>query len=74
MIENKRWPEVRREAQRQGWSVTATTKGFALLAPDGATIVVMDRLHASSDAHALERTVRRMHRAGFAWPPPGKGR
>jgi hypothetical protein len=33
----------------------------------------MDRLHRSSDGYALSRTVSRMRKSGFMWPPPKAG-
>ncbi len=73
-MDNNRWPRVRKEAERQGWEVERTEKGYQLRSPDGATVVTMDAFHASSDPHALDRTVRRMQRqGGFLWPPPTTG-
>lgn len=65
---NDDWPKVRAEAERQGWEVRETKNGFQLMAPDGGTIVTMDRLHRSSSPYALAQTVRRMKAAGFRWP------
>jgi hypothetical protein len=73
MIQNGDWPEVRREAERQGWAVITTKDGFVLLAPDGAARVAMHRLHRSSSPYALAQIVRRMRTAGFIWPPPRGG-
>lgn len=72
-MDNRDWPKVRRGAERQGWAVEETRNGFVLKSPDGDSIVAMDRLHTSSDQHALDWTVRRMQRAGFSWPPPTRG-
>jgi len=71
-MDDRDWPRVRRAAERQGWVVDETRNGVALRSPDGTTTVIMDRLRASSDEHALDRTVRRMRRPGFMWPPPGR--
>ncbi len=73
-MHNADWPKVQAEARRQGWIVTPTSTGFSLKAPDGVTQVVMHRLHRSSDPNALSRTVQRMRRSGFQWPPPNAGR
>jgi hypothetical protein len=35
MIDNGQWNAVRKEAKRQGWTITATKRGYLLLAPDG---------------------------------------
>jgi hypothetical protein len=69
-MDNKDWPEVRKEAELQGWLVEETDKGYMLLAPDEVTKVTMDRLHRSSSQYALKNTVRRMRQGGFTWPPP----
>ena len=72
-MDNGQWRAVRAEAERQGWLVVETRKGFQLRSPDGGSIVAMDRLHRSSDGYALSRTVSRMRKSGFMWPPPKAG-
>ena len=69
-MDNKDWPSVWEEAERQGWQVKETSDGYMLLAPDGVNKVAMDRLHKSSSPYALKNTVRRMRQVGFTWPPP----
>jgi hypothetical protein len=74
-MDNKQWPKVRKEAEQQGWTVTNTRSGYQLLSPDGASIVTMDALHASSSPWALKHTARNMKRTGqFRWPPVEKRR
>lgn len=72
-MDNGQWPTVRSVAERQGWVIDDTKNGFQIKSPDGRSIVTMDRLHKSSDPHALSRTVNRMRKGGFLWPPPKAG-
>lgn len=70
-MDNKEYPKVRKEAERQGWKVKPTRKGEMLLAPDGVTSVQWH--HTPSDHRALDNMVAKMRRAGFEYPPR-KGR
>lgn len=70
-MDNREYPKVRKEAERQGWTFKPTRKGEMLLAPDGETSVLWH--HTPSDHRALDNTVTRMRRAGFEYPPR-KGR
>ena len=66
-MDNKDYPKVRRAAIKQGWRCVATKYGEMLLSPDGTYGQAIDRLHRSSDQHALDRIVRDMRRHGFVW-------
>ena len=70
-MDNREYPKVRKEAERQGWRVKETRKGEMLLAPDGQTSVLWH--HTPSDHRALDNTVAKMKQAGFEYPPR-KGR
>jgi len=65
-MDNREYPKVRKEAERQGWKVKSTRKGEMLLAPDGVTSVMWH--HTPSDHRALDNTVTKMRRAGFEYP------
>lgn len=66
-MDNKAWRRVRKEAERQGWTIVPTRNGGMLRSPDGTWQYAMDRLHRSSDPHALELIVREMRKHGFRW-------
>jgi hypothetical protein len=65
-MDNKEYPKVRREAERQGWHIRPTRRGEMLLAPDGVTSVQWH--HTPSDHRALNNTVAKMRKAGFEYP------
>jgi hypothetical protein len=54
-----------REAEKQGWRVKPTTKGWMLYSPDGEW---METLHRTpSDWRSLQNTISRMRKHGFKW-------
>lgn len=68
---NKDVRRIVEEAKRQGWKAETTMKSHVqLFAPDGETIVTIGG--TPSDARWLPKTVARMRRAGFEWPPTGR--
>jgi hypothetical protein len=67
-MDNKDYPKVRKEAQRQGWIVKPTRKGEMFYSPDGATMVLWH--HTPSDHRALANHIAKLRRAGFSWPRP----
>jgi hypothetical protein len=57
--------KVVRAAEKQGWRVRETKKGWMLYAPDGQH---METLHKTpSDWRSIRNTVARMRRHGFKW-------
>jgi hypothetical protein len=71
-MDNREYPKVRREAERQGWRVKPTRKGERLLGPDGVSSVQWHR--TPSDHRALDNMVAEMRRCGFRYPAGRGGR
>jgi len=68
-MDNKEYPDVRKEAIRQGWLVVPTRLGERFLGPDGITTANWHRAHASLSPRALDWLVRDLRKGGFVWPP-----
>lgn len=64
-MDNKEFRKVRRQAVKQGWTLTPTAQGEMFLSPDDQMQVAWHVAHASSDPHALDAFVRQLRKGGF---------
>jgi hypothetical protein len=71
MLDNRDYPKVAKELDRQGWRMKETKKADFWMSPDGVHSASWH--HTPSDHRALANFVSKCRQGGFVWPPK-KGR
>lgn len=64
---NKDVRKVVKALERQGFTVTSTSKGHLTVSKDGEVVAVL--AGTSGDWRALRNGLAPLKRAGFRWPP-----
>ncbi len=59
---------IRKAAQRQGWRVEPTKKGWLLIPPD-KTKPAVTMHNTPSDHRAEKNLIATLRRSGLVWPP-----
>jgi len=57
-----------REAAAQGWTIEETQKGLFFVPPEPSQPKIL--VHRKPSDIAVKKTISRMRRSGFQWPPP----